>query len=138
MKECHVKIGKYAWNLSVYFAVTCYHTDDIVSSLLRIDCPEAIVRRVAANLEKREMDTGFTYSNKPRRETVMVVGLHSSAPEFLNSFEHELRHLVDDMADALFLEPKEEVAYLTGELNAILWKDIHQFVCCKCKGHGRR
>ena len=26
----------------------------------------------------------------------------------------------------------EEVAYLTGDVNSLLWADVHDFVCCKC------
>ncbi len=79
------------------------------------------------------MDTGFTYSNKDRQSTIMVIGLYSSPAQFLNSFEHELRHLVDDIAETFNLDSHgEEVAYLTGDLNSALWEDIHKFVCCKC------
>lgn len=56
--------------------------------------------------------------------------------QFLNSFEHELRHLVDDIADVLDIGIKgEDVAYLTGDLNALLFEDIHPFICCsgECK-----
>lgn len=61
--------------------------------------------------------------------------LHSSHAEFLNSFEHELRHLVDDIAETFGLDMGgEQVAYLTGDLNSLLWKDIHEFMCCcNCK-----
>ena len=83
------------------------------------------------------MDTGFTYSNKDRRESVIVIGLHSSPPEFINSFEHELRHLVDDIAHTYGLEMAgEDVAYLTGDVNSELWEDIHYFTCCKCHERG--
>ena len=85
------------------------------------------------------MDTGFTYSNKEHRQSVIVIGMHSSPWEFLNSFEHELRHLVDDIALTLGLPMAgEDVAYLTGEINQALWEDVHQFTCCKCNGHGKR
>ena len=92
------------------------------------------------NLEKADMDSGFTYSNKTRRRSVVVVGLASSQAQFLNSFEHELRHLCDDIAVASAMPMQgEEVAYLTGQINTMLWKDIHQFICCKgkCDGYGR-
>ena len=92
------------------------------------------MERVRENLEKADMDSGFTYSNKTRRRSVVVVGLASSQAQFLNSFEHELRHLCDDIAVASAMPMQgEEVAYLTGQLNTMLWKDIHQFICCKGK-----
>lgn len=72
----------------------------------------------------------------------MVIGLTSSKAQFLNSFEHEMRHLVDDISKACGLDGEgESVAYLTGDLNALLFEDLHSFICCshtcKIKNHGR-
>lgn len=137
MKIRDLGIRKYGWKLRIYYGVTCYHTGDILKSLNDIECPEELMLRIHGNLEKCDMDTGFTYSNKERRKSIIVIGMHSSPPEFINSFEHELRHLVDDMAQACGLEMAgEDVAYLTGDLNLALWEDIHHFTCCKC--HERR
>ena len=135
MKGNDVHIEKYDWHLRVFYAVTCYHVGEIMLSLKDIDCPESIQNRVQENLMRCDMDTGFTYSNKKLRSTVMVIGLHSSHAEFLNSFEHELRHLVDDIAETFGLDMGgEQVAYLTGDLNSLLWKDIHEVICCcNCK-----
>ena len=110
----------------------------IMDSLADVECPDDIRDRVYSNLVKCDMDTGFTYSNKRLKCTVMVIGLHSSQAQFLNSFEHEMRHMVDDIAETFGLNMGgEEVAYLTGDMNSTLWKDIHKFICCdcKCKNH---
>lgn len=132
MKIRDLRIRKYDWRLRIYYAVTCYYTDEILKSLIDIECPEELIDRISMNLGKCNMDTGFTYSNKERRESVIVIGLHSSPAQFINSFEHELRHLVDDIAQACGLEiAGEDVAYLTGDVNSALWKDIHNFTCCK-------
>ena len=133
-----LNIDAYDWNVRVYFAVTCYHTDSIIKSLNDIQCPAELMDHIRDNLLKCDMDTGFTYSNKKLRRTVMIVGLASSPAEFLNSFEHELRHLVDDIASTHSMDMAgEEVAYLTGDINTALWSDIHRFTCCKCDKHGR-
>lgn len=140
MKVRKFHIPKYDWHVTVFFAVTCYHSSDILASLSAIDCPDNLLERVADNLEKRQMDTGVTYSNRKRRCSVVVVGLSSSAAEFLNSFEHELRHLVDDIASVSQIAfTGEDVAYLTGEINLELWGDLHDFICSKCrKSHENR
>lgn len=139
MKIRDLSIHKYGWTLRIYYAVTCYYTGEILKSLTDIGCPDTVLHRVQGNMVKCEMDTGFTYSNKEHRQSVIVIGMHSSPWEFLNSFEHELRHLVDDVALTLCLPMAgEEVAYLTGEINQALWEDVHQFTCCKCNGHGKR
>lgn len=134
MVERKVYIERYDWMLNVYYAVTEYHQDHILADLRRIDCPEKLQRRVEDNLARKTMDSGFTYSNKRRRETVMVIGLHSSPPEFLNSFEHEMRHLIDDICNASGIRHEgEEVAYLTGDVNGLLATDVAMFLCqCAC------
>jgi len=138
MKIRDLNIDAYDWKVRVYFAVTCYHTDSIIKSLNDIQCPAELMDHIRDNLLKCDMDTGFTYSNKKLRRTVMIVGLASSPVEFLNSFEHELRHLVDDIASTHSMDMAgEEVAYLTGNINTALWSDIHRFTCCKCDKHGR-
>ena len=99
----------------------------------QIECPGTILERVRGNLLRADMDSGFTYSNKTMRRSVVVVGLATSQAQFLNSFEHELRHLCDDIAAASGMPMQgEEVAYLTGDVNSLLWADVHDFVCCKC------
>jgi hypothetical protein len=134
MKVRDLRIEKYDWLVRFYFAVHGYHTHSILSSLEEIKCPLPILERVRGNLERADMDSGFTYSNKRMRQSVVVVGLASSQSQFLNSFEHELRHLCDDIATTTGMSMQgEEVAYLTGNVNTLLWSDIHEFICCKCK-----
>lgn len=134
MKTGDLRIQKYRWEARLYFAVTDYYIDDILESLALINCPENLMRRAEESMTSRRLDTGFTYSNKHLRRSVMVVGLTSSPAEFLDSFEHELRHLVDDIANADGLQlAGEDVAYLTGDTNRTLWPIIHDFICC-CHG----
>lgn len=130
-----VYISKYDWFVRIYYAVTDYHTERIVRDLQRIRCPYPIVQRVREKMAERNLDTGFTYSNAERRDTVMVVGLHSSPAEFMNSLEHELRHLVDDISKTMRLDRAgETVAYITGDINAVIAPDIQLFVC-DCENH---
>lgn len=85
-------------------------------------------------MERCNLDTGLTYSNIQRRETVMVIALASSPAEFLNSFVHELRHMGDHILKGMeYTVGGEDIAYLTGNLCGELWEDIHPFICCKCK-----
>lgn len=131
MRETELEIHRHRWRVKIFFAVTRYDINTIMRALYEINCPEDIAQRVYKNLRHQKMDTGFTYSNIRERATVMVVGLASSPAEFLNSFEHELRHLVDDVAKAIDIDlTGENVAYLTGDINLRLWGDIHDFICC--------
>lgn len=130
MIERKINIQRYDWMLNIYYAVTQYHAERIMDDLERVRCPDRIMRRVYSNLLRRTMDTGFTYSNKRMRETVMVIGLHSSPSEFFNSLEHELRHLTDDICSATGIaQHGEEVAYLTGDINQLITPDVQLFMC---------
>lgn len=133
-----VYIQNLDWQVHVYYAVTGYHAPPILADLREIYCPPKLLKRIARNLRSGEMDTGFTYSNKHLRCTVMVVGMHSSPAQFLNSLEHELRHLVDDISDAMYIPVRgEAVAYLTGDINSHIAEDVKMFLCdchgCKAK-----
>lgn len=133
MKIKELEIPRYRWSIRVFFPVTRYNIDAIMCALEDINCPEHILERVYDNLQSGSVDTGFTYSNLRQRSTVMVIGMTSSPAEFLNSFEHELRHFVDDVAKTMNIDlTGEKVAYLTGDINLYLWDDIHDFICC-CK-----
>lgn len=133
MRVRDYRIARYDWHVTVYYAVTCYYAERIVDDLRRIECPDNIVERVRDNLAARKLDSGFTYSNPRLRSSVMVVGLASSQAEFFNSFTHELRHLVDDIAAASMIALSgERVAYLTGEAAMMCLPDVHDFICCQC------
>lgn len=142
MKVTDVYIRRCRWWVRIYYAVTCYRTERILSDLKSLDCKEMIYRKAKMHLRRGDLDTGLTYTNKRYRRSVVVVGISSSPAQFINSLEHELRHLVDDISDACGVDTHgEEVAYLTGDLNALLFDDIHAFICCshncKCKNNGK-
>lgn len=128
-------IRKYDWLVHIYYAVTCYWTDEIMQKLYDIKCPSDKLHVAYRNLTKCKLDTGLTYSNYQMRETVMVIGLTTSPAEFLNSFDHERKHMEAHMAQALQIDPwGEEIAYLSGETAQSLSKDVQLFMC-DCHKH---
>ncbi len=135
MRTCRLYIERYDWSVTAFFDVAAGDIGKVIDELWRIDCPEEIMRRTGNNLRRSNPDTGFTYSNRRRRSSVMAVGHASSAAEFLNSYVHELRHLVDDIAYTSHIPLRGEgVGYLTGELSWEFMDDIRVFLCCRCHG----
>lgn len=125
-------IEQYRWHVHCYFAVTDYYTGEILDILESLRCSDAVYNKVAKKLERNELNTGFTYSNKIARETLMVIGLASSNAEYINSITHELRHLCDDIASVVGIHDSgEEVAYLTGDV-ASQMADIIEVLVCDC------
>ena len=133
MKMCRLYIPLYRWSVTAFFDATTDDKDAILDELWYISCPEPTMTRVRDNLDRDKLDTGFTYLNRVLRESVMTVGRASSPAEFLNSYTHELRHLVDDIAVTSSLPMRgETVGYLTGELSWEFWNEIHDLLCCRC------
>lgn len=97
-----------------------------------LGCSDTVYDRVAVKMEQNDLNTGFTYSNKGVRETLMVVGKASSNAEYINSITHELRHLCDDIASVTNMQTSgEEVAYLAGDIAGQL-ADVIQVLVCNC------
>lgn len=118
------EINTYDWICIAYFSVSEYWRNEILDTLKECGADDFIMRRVDENMRHNQMDTGFTYSNLKNHKSIMVIGKASSGAEFLNSFCHELRHLVDDIAKSRGYDMGgEEVAYLTGEI-ALQFSDI--------------
>lgn len=69
----------------------------------------------------------FTYSNG--RRTCIYIGWTTSPSEFLNSLIHELRHLVDHIAEYYGLENNETVGYISGDAAFLLAEEICEHGC---------
>jgi hypothetical protein len=128
----NVYIEKYDWLVHIYYAVDAYYIEEILWKLYDIGCPRVFMWRAYENMSANKLNQGLTYSNPTRRETVMVIGLASSPAEYENSIQHELRHLVDNIVDALNLKPGEPPGYLTGE-TAMLMHPVTKLLTCECE-----
>nr|DAU69142.1 MAG TPA: hypothetical protein [Caudoviricetes sp.] len=99
-------IPKYGdWHVKVYYAVHTYWADRIIMDLYRIGCRGNSLKRAYRNLTEGRMNTGLTYSDYRRRETVMVISLTSTPEEFQNSWDHEKGHLCRHISKAFGIDP---------------------------------
>lgn len=133
VQDFHLK--RYKWHVRVYYAVHRYWTGDIVRDLRGAGCWGRQLRTALENLRRGELNTGITYSNFGRRETVMVISLTSTAAEFLNSWMHEMQHLCRHVAAAFGIDPYgEEAAYLAGDVGQRMFPVARRFLCDCCRG----
>lgn len=131
-----IHIEKYGWCVRLFVAVDRYYADDILGEVEAIGASQRLIGRMRKNLIQDKMNTGFTYSNKRYRKSVVVVGKASSAAEEMNSITHELRHLVDDIASEEGMKMGgEEVAYLTGDIALKIFPVIQPLLCDHCRKH---
>jgi hypothetical protein len=98
--------------------------------LEEMGAPNGILERAHGLIVENNPNQAFTYSNG--RRTVIWIGKTTSAEEFINSMIHELRHLVDHIAEYYSLDNNEAVGYLSGDAAFMLAEDICEHVCGHC------
>ena len=129
-----IYIPEYDWHVRIYYAVTTYWADRIASDMFRTGCLGSRLDRAYSSLTKGDLNTGITYSNFYRKETVMVISLTSTPAEFLNSWEHEKKHLARHIEQAYGIDPySEEAAYLEGEIAQKMFPVAKRFICEHCR-----
>lgn len=129
-----IYIPKYDWRVRIYYAVTTYWAGRILSDMERIGCRSVELAKAWRNLRSGDLNTGITYSNFREGETVMVISLTSSPEEFLNSWEHEKKHLARHIEQAFGIDPySEEAAYLEGTIAQRMFPVARKFICEHCR-----
>ena len=114
------RLDKYDWVITVFYAVHGYYPNDILYELRRIGISGNKLEKAEMNLSSGEINSGLTYVNKG--EAVCVIGIASSAAEYMNSIVHEVLHLCNFIGRAEGLDPYgEEVCYIGGEIAQKMW-----------------
>lgn len=100
-----------------------------------IGCDRESLGRAYENLTSGKLDTGLTYTNHARRESVVVIAKTSTALEFLLSLEHEFGHLACHIAKYYGFDlAGEEVRYICDSLMKRTWP-ISRGLLCDCCRH---
>lgn len=129
-------LPKYGWHVRVYYAVTTYRRQEILRDMYSIGCRGENLDRARESLTDGAMNTGITYSNFMEGETVMVISLTSTPSEFLNSWEHEKKHLARHIEQRYGIDPYgEEAAYLEGSIAQKMFSVAKRFLCEHCREH---
>lgn len=114
----HFKIylDRYEWAVEV-FIVTCEADwSKIIDSVKHLECSQTVLRKMYNLLEDSE-NSGFTYTNSSRQESIMFVNKSTSMKEFINTYNHEKNHVEMHICEQLGINPySEQAAYLSGEL----------------------
>ena len=127
-------IKHYKWHVKAYYAVRRYWAGDIVRDLRDAGCSGHHLRKAWNNLRAGDLNTGITYSNFARRETVMVISITSTPAEFLNSWMHEMQHLCRHVLQAFGIDPYgEEAAYLSGSVAQKMFPVAKKMLCEHCR-----
>lgn len=136
-------LQKYDWTITAYYAVSRYYIDKIMDNLERICSEDNYLESAYNNLKRNNLDSGLTYSNYRKKESVLVVALASSAEQFHRALMHEIRHLQSHIATVYNIDEKsEEVCYLLDDIVGEVHKVTAPLICECCrakhKHHERR
>ena len=128
-----VYLPRYDWRVTIYYSVTCYYMYEILDALRAIGIDRHSIGKAYRNLASGQLDTGLTYSNPQRGESVMVISTASSPEEYANSIAHESQHLLKHICKTCDIDPYgEEVCYLAGELAAQIHHHASALYCNDC------
>lgn len=131
-----ILIRAYDWRVRCYYSVDTYYTEEIAQHLQTVGCGGDYLRRAVANMDSGKLNHGLCYSNTDTGESVLVVGLTSSAAQFLNSLCHELHHLTEHICKARGVPTdSEEAAYLCGDMAQKIFPCVVNLLCEHCRKH---
>ena len=119
------------WQVDV-FIEDGYHPDEVMECLEEMGASNGILERAYGLVTENRPNQAFTFS--VFRHTCIYIGWTASGAEFVNSLVHEIRHLVDHIADAYGLGTNnEKVGYLSGDAALLLAEDICEMGCGHCR-----
>jgi len=129
-----IYLEDYDWCVKVFYAVDTYYVGEILGELESIGCNGYELSKAEDVLSAGDYNIGLTYSNLPRRCSVVVIGLTSSPAEFQNTFDHEKGHLAMHICQELNIDPfSEEYQYLVGEIALLMFPAAEHFLCEHCR-----
>lgn len=132
MKRQTIYIPDYDWTIHVYYGTTPRDTGRLLEKLRELGCSTNGILKTKEQLLSGSYNNGFTYSNRVLKESVMSLGRASSFAQFLNSFAHELHHLVTHIAGTIGIPLNgEEICYLAGSLAQEMYDILIHYIS-KC------
>lgn len=118
------KIDKYNWNIIIYYTVNDTDKIEILDMLKAFKCDVNTLESIKSNLDKAVLDTGFAYSSYSKLCSIIVIHKSSSIGEFINTLEHEKKHLETHICEALDINPySEEAAHMSGNLAQLMLEE---------------
>lgn len=135
MLKQHFTIPKYKWEVDVYYYVTCYYLNEILTKLRSMGCKEEYLEDAYINMSSCKLNSGITFSNNNQRHSLIVISSTSSPAQFMNSLFHEQYHLVTHIINKYNINCcSEKAAYLAGYIGQKMFAKAKNFLCkCHCE-----
>lgn len=137
MLNYNFNIKNYNWNVEVYYYITHFEIDDIDNKLRELACKGRNYEVCMDNIINNSLNTGMIYSNYNKRKSIIVIANTTSPSQFINSWFHEVTHLVAHICDVDKIDfCSEEAAYLSGNIAQEMYLYSKTFLC-NCYGNKR-
>lgn len=75
----NIKVRGRDWGITVFFPLTCYHVEEIMSALAWVECGRDDMRKAYINLTSGQLNNGLTFSNYELGESVIVFAKSANA-----------------------------------------------------------
>lgn len=125
-------IPKYDWRVTLFYNAKPHNVHEIMRCLWRNGIAPENYWEAQATLNSGSPNEGLTYNNPRTRSSVVVIGHTSDVWEWIDTVEHEGRHLVQGICNADNINPNsEEAAYMEGRIFKQIVKEL---VCGIGKG----
>lgn len=127
-------VGDKRWYVMGYYDVkTEKDFEEVRIALLSSGCDKGLVEDAVENL--RLKDSGFTFTNKKEKNSIIFVSESTSPEQAYDTIQHELKHVVEHISEAYGVDPSgEESAYLQGEIARNMFKATAFLYCPYCNG----
>lgn len=132
MKYQEFEIPKYDWQVCVFYNTTADNMEDVMDYLFEIGCDGSTAKKAHSNLSSNIPNTGLTYTKG--RETCIVLGYATDSGNFAHTYVHEITHCAIHIAKYFGVNfESEELAYIAGDLAAVMLPFASKFICDCCR-----
>lgn len=110
-------LRQYDWQVTLFYNAKPQNTSEIMRCLWRSGIAPENYWEAQRTLRSGRPNEGLTYNNPRIRSSVVVIGHVSDVWEWIDTIEHEGRHLVQGICNADGINPSsEEAAYMKGRI----------------------
>lgn len=121
----NVYISRYDWNVTLFYNARPHDTSEIMRCLWDNGINPVSYYEAESLLRSGRNNEGLTYNNPRRHVSVVVIGHVSDVWEWIDTVEHEGRHLIQGICRTYQIDPdSEDAAYMEGHIFKQIVKDF--------------
>lgn len=131
MERQTIYLRNYDWNARIFYDTRKEDVKDILSAFhYYTHCTRNQLREIKHFLISDNPDNGLTFSNQEERQSIVIIGHATSLQQFLNTWQHEIFHLVCHITEEYHIDPlSEDAAYLAGDIAQQMHPILSHYIC---------